>query len=100
MVLLPTLFITVSLGCIGWATAVAWFLVARYTVEKVWGKGESQALVPVKKTNKGRQTWESSNGTRTGGEKGVLEKVKEVVSDCEDVDCVGMMGGGMELGCG
>jgi hypothetical protein len=93
LVLLPTLFVTVSLGCFGWACAVTWVLVARYLFQRVLGDGESQSLVPVEKGN-GERPWENAN------RKGVVERGEEVINGFEDVDCVGMMGGGMELGCG
>ncbi|EPE31805.1 hypothetical protein GLAREA_11887 [Glarea lozoyensis ATCC 20868] len=94
LVLLPTLFVTISLGCFAWAWALVSFVVARYVYRSVWGEEGSQALVRVK--NGSAEVWEGKNEKVNE----VVEKVKEVILSCEDVDCVGMMGGGMELGCG
>jgi hypothetical protein len=85
------LFVTVSLGCFAWAIAVAWFLVTKYAVERMWGSGERQTLVRAERNGTGGKVWEGTNGTSKRGEKGVEEKVKAVVGNREDVDRIGMM---------
>ena len=71
-----------------------WFLGGRWVYKLVSG-GRARERGVVKRREGGRLV------VGGGGEKRSTNGVgKEVNWECEDVDCVGIMGGGMELGCG
>ena len=105
-VLVPTLFVTVGFGCLVWAWGLAWWLVAQWVYRGIIGGRGGEKGVVVKRENKrsgkngGREERlvNGENGTWNEEGKGArVEEVEIIVPKFEDVDCVGLMGGGMEL---
>ncbi|CAG8953074.1 hypothetical protein HYFRA_00003269, partial [Hymenoscyphus fraxineus] len=96
LVLIPTLFFTVGVGCCVWAWGVVWFVGGRWVYNSLIGEREDgKEMVVVKREGKGDRNEGSEmvvNGLDGIAGKGKGSAVQvEVFPAFEDVDCVGLM---------